>query len=234
LIFDLSFIFLGWNERGFAIDAKITKVPAYVGFALTWSQNTNYYSDVFLAFDEDLIGLSYVASGIYNSSIGVSNNVDLSLERFTYLNKGEDDFSERWVSSTSTTSYYLYTASESREILTCDGDTALQHTKSCTPDVNLCGSDLRNHQYNNPCALMSVIYLTINSILVSKFAEVDPVQWGEIIGSLGGYWVYVGAAFGLLFAIRKGTIPSGVLKQFMLSTSKGNRYECQKSNFSTV
>jgi hypothetical protein len=63
---------------------------------------------------------------------------------------------------------------------------------------------------------MSVIYLTVNSNLVSKFDEVDPVQWGEIIGSLGGYWVYVGAAFGLFFAIRKGTnelVPSGILKK---------------------
>jgi len=31
-------------------------------------------------------------------------------------------------------------------------------------------------------------------------SEVDPVDWGSIIGTMGGYWVYVGLAFSLWFA----------------------------------
>jgi hypothetical protein len=124
-------------------------------------------------------------SGLYNSSAGASNNADMKLEKFSYLPSTEPDFTERWVPSTTTTNYFFYTASEDADNITCDGNSGLKHTNECTPVVKTCKPDLRENQ-DDPCGMMSVIYLTITTNLVSKFDEVDPVQWGEIIGSLGG------------------------------------------------
>jgi hypothetical protein len=48
--------------------------------------------------------------------------------------------------------------------------------------------------------------MNIKSNLVTQLDEVDPVNWREIMSDLGGYWVYVGAGFGIFFAVKKGTL----------------------------
>jgi hypothetical protein len=184
---------------------KVLKIPAALELAVVWSQRSNYYSDLYVTFDKNFLSSNYIASGIYNSSSGVSNNVDLKLEKYSYLSpsKASNRIPHRWTSSVTSTSYFFYTISESAVPITCNTSN-LMYTDSCTTQMTTCSENLRSNQHN-PCAMMSILYFTLNTNYVSKFDEIDPVQWSDIIGTLGGYWVLVGSGFGLFFGLRKDT-----------------------------
>jgi hypothetical protein len=189
-----------------SIDAQIIRAPAALEFAVVWSQPIDAYSDLLLAFDENFTSSAYMASGFYNSSRGVSNNVDLALERYTYLPSSTPEISERWTANTATTDYFYYTISENATEIVCSPDQG-KYTEECTTRMNLCpGDEFQYKDKGKKCTMMSVFYLSINSNLVSVFSEVDPVDWKEIIASIGGYWVYVGAGFSLFFSVKKGTL----------------------------
>jgi hypothetical protein len=68
-----------------------------------------------------------------------------------------------------------------------------------------CHGDLRPFK-ETKCAMMTVFFIALNSDLVVVFEEVDPVDWKDIIASIGGYWVYVGAGFSLFFVVKKGSL----------------------------
>jgi hypothetical protein len=202
-----------------SLDAYVVQTPASVEFALTWSQDLDSYSDLLVSFDDDLVSSTYMASGIFNSSKGASNNINLVLERYGYLPTSTAGIRERWSSTTATTDYYYYTISENATAIQCVVSPNLKFTEECTTKMRECPGDKRVYR-GTKCAMMSVFYLAINSNLVSNYVEVDPVNWREIIAGIGGYWVYVGAGFSLFFAVRKGTLEliplAGIQKIFRM------------------
>jgi hypothetical protein len=162
-----------------------------------------------------------MASGLYNHSKGVSNNVELKLLEYSYIFPTHNGPKMRWEISTSTSDYYFFTNSKNATTISCGDDiSGLLHTRGCSlGNIKTCSDNLRDHQ-DKPCGMMTVIYLTLPTNLVSNYAEVDPVDWNQIIASLGGYWVYVGVVFSIFFAVKKGTyllIPSKIVKNLILT-----------------
>jgi hypothetical protein len=101
--------------------------------------------------------------------------------------------------------------------ITCSNLSRLGYTEGCSNLIGTCNGNLDNFR-GQRCGMMAMFYLKINSNLVTHFDEVDPVNWGEIISNLGGYWVYVGAGFSLFFAVKKGTlelIPSSMMTRLL-------------------
>jgi hypothetical protein len=191
--------------------------PAAIELSLVWSQAVDSYSDIYVSFDEELLGSAYMASGLYNHSKGVSNNIELKLEEHTFLPSSNSPIQARWVLQISSAAYYFYTLSENATAISCSNTSGLLHTKGCSANFTTCSDNLRDNQ-NFPCAMMTAIYVHIPTTVITNFAEVDPVNWQDIVASLGGYWVYVGTVFSLFFAVKKGTnrlIPVKVVKLFM-------------------
>ncbi len=89
------------------MNVSVLSTPASIQFALVWSQDLISYSDVMLILDREYSSSSWLASGLYNSSRGATNDVYLSLERYSYLPTSPPGISALWNMDTTNTDYYF-------------------------------------------------------------------------------------------------------------------------------
>jgi hypothetical protein len=190
--------FLDFDCVEVKFNASAIANSAAIEFAVVWKQKLQSYSDILLILDNDHANSSYVASGLYNSSKGATNNIDLTLERFSYLPSSPPGVSEQWNLNTATTSFNFYEIGSKAMPIPCKNTTSLGYTTGCSTEIEACVGSLDSFR-GHGCAMMAMFYLTINSNLITLYEEVDPVNWVEILSNLGGYWVYVGAGFSLFF-----------------------------------
>jgi hypothetical protein len=132
--------YLGFDCLDISIHTKSLSFPAAIEFAVVWTQEFKSYSDILLMLDDKEISSSYVASGLYNSSNGSNNNVDLSLERFTYLPSSPPGIAQRWILNTISTDYYFYEISPSASEIPCTSlnTSMLQYTEGCSKEITTC------------------------------------------------------------------------------------------------
>jgi hypothetical protein len=191
------------------LNASVLRIPSAVQFSLVWSQSLKSYSDAMLVLDNEHSNSAWLSTGLYNSSKGATNDIDISLEKYSYLTTSPPGLSQQWKLVTATTAYYFYEISSNAKEIVCGNTSHLKYTKGCSTRMRTCRGDLDNLR-DQTCTMMTIVFISFKSDFVNNFEEMDPVDWLEIISSLGGYWVYIGAGFSLFFAVKRGTTELGL------------------------
>jgi hypothetical protein len=213
------------------LDASAVSIPSGIQISLVWSQNVISYSDLMLILDDEQASSSWIAAGMYNTSKGAANDIDISLEKYTYLPTSVPGIEQQWKMVVVNTPYYFYEISSNAMEIPCDKNSSLTYTKGCSTAIKTCRGSLEDFR-GQTCTMMTVVYLSLKSNNILYFDEIDPVDWLQIISSLGGYWVYIGSGFGFFFAVKRGTLElvpdTWFAKLLRLCNRQKKSNECKK------
>jgi len=184
---DISIDEYGWNVLEFP-GVKVTDVPGLATFETYYRGNTTGFHESYIYIDGSKASVYYVAAEPWNSLTSKDNNLVMTVIQYQHLDSTKDSTE--------------YSLSITSNVLAYD-DSSPWHTDfddSEYADTSYPLTQCVGEDDSESCSFSSLIYFQFQTRTVQIIKEVDPVQWGEIMGTLGGYWVYVGAFFGLLFA----------------------------------
>jgi hypothetical protein len=158
------------------------------------------YADMQLSFDN--LTYSFVGVGPLGHRLTQTSVVEITRSSYKRLQLSKDTLQSisgdrrgqiKYRVATSSTSFAPFVGldSEAQPVEGCDiCDPSFNASRGCQDDDEL-------------CVMLFDAFLYMQSSLVLSIAEVNPYSLELVLGSLGGFWVWVGAIFGLCFTIRE-------------------------------
>eukprot|EP00475_Leptophrys_vorax_P032544 TRINITY_DN50338_c0_g1_i1.p1 TRINITY_DN50338_c0_g1~~TRINITY_DN50338_c0_g1_i1.p1 ORF type:complete len:391 (+),score=86.20 TRINITY_DN50338_c0_g1_i1:29-1174(+) len=176
----------------------VTSAPSYLSFQMIYTRKLQGFSDMWFQPEDDVSSGLYSSSGLFNSTMGISNNAQLEFELWSFLAKGK---TVKMKSTISTSSNVFGPNQYAYNPVSCDF-TTLDSNYFCADYSNLPSqcSDLTDPE--TTCVFLYAAYLEIPMMVMHTYEQIDPVGFWNIFGTLSAYWIVVGLIFGLFFGTK--------------------------------
>jgi hypothetical protein len=182
--------------------AKVVKSPAYFTIEIMFTRKIKGWTDLWLQGGEDVSTGIYVGSGLHNSTLGVTNNIALDFELYSFISRPS---SYKVIAASTTTSNYYQENTYAFIPVICNNESISQNIY-CDDIKNLppqC-SDFLDPEAT--CVFLFSGFFEVPDMLLHTFQQIDPVEFWNIFGTLSAYWIVVGAIFGLFFGSRNSEL----------------------------